>query len=396
MRALFRTIALYLPNMLEKTGLTIRRTVGWRSIVSTVLYLAVAASVSYHCYRNSMFGIDLLGYAGSVALAETGDVVRAHDLVYREPLTPHLRGLDASGKPDADVKQAADMRRRAADPYYAALFLPYFAIKPLYVLALEAVHAVGLSVTDSSRAVSTLFYFGIAVMLWAYTRSWLSLLVLVLPETMLLGQANEPDAMSCLFLLLGLWLVFFKRRDMGLLVLVLAIWVRPENALLCLLVILVLLIDGRLDVPKAAVLALLCVGSDVLINHFGYPFRDLYHHLLSGDPGTGNSNMVAEYVRSVIGAVRDMLHSPAPVFALLWLVCFPLVKKEFRRIMGITLLFSAGRFILFPPYEPRYYPLFFTTTSIAAVLSISSSAFLQGVWRSRPEKEDAQYSEEYE
>src|SRR5208282_4442201 len=146
-----------MPN---KTALPIKRTVRGRLIASTVLYLAIAASIAHHCYRNSMFGIDLLGYAGSVALADTRDIVKAHDLVYREPLTPHLRGLDADGRADADVKQAADLRRRAADPYYAALFLPYFAIKPLYILALEAAHAVGLSVIDSSRAVSTLFYFG--------------------------------------------------------------------------------------------------------------------------------------------------------------------------------------------------------------------------------------------
>ncbi len=356
-----------------------RRTVGWRLIVSTVLYLAVAASIALHCYRTSGFSIDLLGYAGTVALDDTRDIVKAHDLVYRGPLTPHQRGLDADVRDDADVKQAADMRRRAVDPYYAATLLPYFAIKPLYILALEAVHAVGFSVFDSSRAVSTLFYFGIAVMLWVYTRSWLSLLVLILPEIMFLGQANEPDAMSCLFLLLGLWLVFVKRRDMGLLVLVLAIWVRPENVLLCLLVILVLLIDGRLDLPKAAVLALLCVGSDLVITHFGYPSRELYNHLVGGRIGDANSIVLADYVRSLVKGMRDMLHSPAPVFALLWLVCFPLVKKEFRQIMGITLLFSAGRFILFPPYEPRYYPLFFATTSIAAVLSIRSSAFLQGI-----------------
>jgi len=79
-----------------------------------------------------------------------------------------------------------------------------------------------------------------------------------------------------------------------------------------------------------------------------------------------------------VKGIRDMLHSPAPVFALLWLVCFPLVGKEFRQIMGITLLFSAGRFLVFPPYEPRYYPLFFLTTAIAAVLVISSNPYLQG------------------
>jgi hypothetical protein len=323
-----------------------------------------------------MFDIDLLGYAGSVALLDTGDIVKGHNLVYREPLTPHLRGLDDIGK------QALDMRRRAADPYYATIFLPYFAIKPLYVLMLQAIHKSGLSVIDASRAVSALFYFGIAVMLWLYTRSLLSLVILVLPETMLLGQANEPDGMSCFFLLLGLWLVFLKRRDMGLLILVLSVWVRPENSLLCLLVILVLLIEGRLNLRKAGVLALLCVGSDLVINHFGYPWRELYSHLLSGEPGAAASFRLSQYFLSLTKGVRDMLHTAFPVFGLLWLACFPLVEKELKMIMGLTLIFSVGRFLVFPPYEPRYYPLFFMTTSIAAALLITKTPYLRVMWQS--------------
>jgi hypothetical protein len=354
---------------------TIQQTGSWTSIVSSLLFLTVAASITLHCYRNSMFDIDLLGYSGTVALLESGDIVKGHSLVYREPLTAHLRGLDDNGK------QAMDMRRRAADPYYAAVFLPYFAIKPLYVLTLQVVHKAGLSVIDASRAVSVLFYFGIAGMLWLYTRSLLSLVILMLPETMLLGQANEPDGMSCFFLLLGFWLVFVKRRDMGLLVLVLSIWVRPENSLLCLLVIIVLLVEGRLDLRKAAVLALLCVGSEVLINHFGYPWKELYSHLLTGDPGSAASFRFSLYFVSLAKGVRDMLHGAAPVFGLLWLVCFPLVDKELKMILGLTLVFSVGRFLVFPPYEPRYYPLFFMTTSIAAVVVVKNTSWREWFWR---------------
>ncbi|MGO9088668.1 MAG: hypothetical protein ACLQBK_25975 [Candidatus Sulfotelmatobacter sp.] len=342
-----------------------RPSYAWR-IVSTVLLLAVAAGVSLHCYRYSMFEIDTLGYAGTVALADTGDVVKVHQILYSAPLTPHLRGLDDDGK------QALDMRRRAADPYYAAMHFPYFAIKPLYILTLEAVHKLGFSAIDSTRAVSALFYFAIAVMLWTYTRSWLVLIVIILPETMLLGQANEPDGMSCFFLLFGLWMIFVRGRDMGVLPLLLAIWVRPENSLLCLLVILVLLFEGRLDWKKAAVLAVLSAGSEVVINHYGYPWQEIYSHFLGAAPGSGASSAFSNYGHSLMTAVNDLLHSSGPLFGLLWLVCFPLVRKELRWIMGCTLVFSAVRFMMFPIYELRYYGLFFITTLIAAVVLIQS------------------------
>lgn len=339
----------------------------FRSLLSALIFFAIALGMTVHCYRNSMFDIDLLGYSSTVALLETGDIVKGHNLVYREPLTPHLRGTDDTGK------LAMDMRRRAADPYYSAIFLPYFAIKPLYVMTLEVAHKAGLSVIDASRATSAVFYLGIAIMLWLYTRSLLAALILILPEVMLLGQANEPDAMSGFFLLLGLWLVFVKRRDLGILVLLLAIWVRPENVLLGPLVIAVLLIEGRLDLPKAVALLILCVGSDALINHYGYPLQELYSHMIGGEPGTQSAFHLSSYFVSLAKGVHDMLHSSAPVFILLWLVCFSRVPLELRLIMALTAVFSVGRFVAFPPYEARYYPLFFLVTSIAAVVVVQQT-----------------------
>ncbi len=57
-----------------------------------------------------------------------------------------------------------------------------------------------------------------------------------------------------------------------------------ENSLLCLLVVFVLLFEGRLDWKKAAVLVFLSVGSEVVINQFGYPWQELYGHLLGAIP----------------------------------------------------------------------------------------------------------------
>lgn len=332
----------------------------WRSLFPAVYFL-LAAAASLHCYRNSMFDIDLLGYANNVALADTGDVVGAHRMVYREPLTPHLRGLDSNDQ------QAKVLRHRAADPYYSALYLPYFSIKPLYVLTLEAAHKLGASVVDASRAVSALSYFGIAVMVWMYTRSWLGLLVMVLPETMILGQANEPDGLSCFLLLFGLWLLFVKRRDIGLLALLTAIWVRPDNLLLCLLVVVVLMAEGRLDGKKAAVLFLLCFGSQILISHYAYGWRDLYYHtFLGGEPGTMPQFGLRDYLRALANGGRNLLHSSVPVFVLLWLVCVAFAENALRKVLGIAALFSIVRFVLFPSYEARYYALFFLTTTAAA------------------------------
>ncbi|HEY6767098.1 MAG TPA: hypothetical protein VI386_20245 [Candidatus Sulfotelmatobacter sp.] len=339
--------------------------------VVAVLYFCVAGVMALHCYRNSMLDIDLLGYAGNVALNDTGSVVEAHRIVYGETLTPHLRGLDS------DDLQALILRHRAVDPYYSSLYLPYFSIKPLYLIALEAVNKLGLNVVDASRALSALSYFGIAVMAWIWTRSLLSLLIIVLPEVMLLGQANEPDGLSAALLLFALWLLFSRENDWGLLPLLLTVWVRPENLLLCLIVIGILVADKRLAIPRAAIVLLLAFGSQALISHYAYGWRDLYYHtFLGGEPGTLAKFGWRDYVRALSKGGNDVLHSSVPVFLLLGLVCFALENAGFRKVIGIAFCFSVVRFAVFPSYEPRYYALFFLITAIAAVTSYQGIPFL--------------------
>ena len=46
-----------------------------------------------------------------------------------------------------------------------------------------------------------------------------------------------------------------------------------------------------------------------------------------------------------------------------------------RWVLGVTLVFSAVRFVMFPGYEPRYYGLFFTVTAIGAVAMICEGAY---------------------
>src|SRR5215467_507844 len=132
--------------------------------LASAVYAALALLLAIHCYRTPLYDIDLLSYMGNVALTDTTDLRAVHRAVYSGPLTPHLRGLDANDR------QALVLRHRAADPYYSALYLPYFSVKPLYVLALEAAHKSGASLVGSSRIISALFFFGIAVVVWLYSR----------------------------------------------------------------------------------------------------------------------------------------------------------------------------------------------------------------------------------
>ncbi len=340
------------------------------AVISTLFFLAIASGISFQCYRSSIPEIDALGYAGLVAFGYTGDVVKAHKMVYGTSLTPHLRGLDSQNA------LAMDLRSRAADAYAAATHFPDFAIKPLYVLTLRMFHRLGFGVISSTAAVSAVFYLAIAILLWIVTRSWFVLLVMIVPEIRVLGQTNDPDAMSCFFMLFGLWLVFSKRKDIGILPLLLAIWIRPEDLLLCLLAIFALLVQKRLDWLKAAVLAVLSTGSEVAIVHFEYAGQGVFGHVLRAAPGNG---ALSKYYSSFLQATKDSVHSAVPLFVILCLVSYRLLRPEYRWITALAVSFSAVRFLLFPLYEARYYALFFVTTALAALLVFQEGPFANNV-----------------
>ena len=333
------------------------------------VYFLLSAVLAVHCYRNSMLDIDLLSFAGNVALTDTSDIEKAHAIVYGPRLTPHLLGTDT------DDAQARMLRKRAADAHYWALYLPYFSVKPLYVLAMEAAHRAGASVIDASRIVSALSYFGIAIAVWLYTRTPLALIILILPESMFLGQANEPDGMSVTLLLFGLWAIFLKGKSFGIIPLIVSVWVRPDNAILCIPVLAYLAVLGKLDWKKSVALMLLTAGSEIVISHFGYGWRALYFHtFLGGEPGQLAHFSAGDYARALAAGSKEALHSSLLVYAVLWGLCLAQVNdRGWRRILLIVALFPLVRFVIFPNYEPRYFGLFFIVTAAAAVTSIAHS-----------------------
>ena len=324
------------------------------------LYLAISLILAFHCYLHPSLSVDLLAYAGNVALSDTNDVVKVHELVYRESLPPHLRGADSD-----------DLRRRATDAYYSAAYLPYFSVKPLYVLSMIAVHRAGANLVDSSRIVSVASFLAVAVVLWLYTGSILSLLILLLPEVLPLGQLNDPDGMSAFLVLLALWAIVRQKR-FGVLPLLLSVWVRPETAILCVLLAGVLVFLQQMDFRTGLVTVFAAVLSFVLISHFGYGWKSLYFHTFLGGEATAVPHFdVRDYVRAVGAGAREVIHSSVPIFVVLWLASFRNSAYEMRLLLAVSALYSLVRFAIFPSFEYRYYALFFLVTGIAAVCLIS-------------------------
>ena len=345
--------------------------------LSAAIYGAVALLLTIHCYRTPLYDIDLLSYTGNVALSDTTDLRAVHRAVYSDPLTPHLRGFDASDR------QAMILRHRAADPYFSALYLPYFSVKPLYVLALEAAHKLGATLVGSSRIISALFFFGIALVVWLYSRSLIALVALLVPQILALGESNTPDGMSVFLLLLGLWMIFVLKKEIGLLTLILSVWVRPDNFVVCLIVLSVLYWNGRLSKLDMTVVGFLVVGSVAVISHYGYGSQSLYaHSFLGSEPGAEAHFGISDYLHALAKGLKDIGHGPLIGFSILWAVSFAAVSKEMRQILAIAAASSVVRFVIFPSYEERFFALFFLTTAMAGIAVIRQAMSKPQVTRS--------------
>ena len=156
-----------------------------------------------------------------------------------------------------------------ASPEHLGIIEPMFAIKVVYVEILTLMVKAGLSVERAISLVSIAAIFALALIIALWTRSpILSALLVISPAALALGRSGTPDALSTAVVLGGLWAITSNRLTVGLLLLLVSIWIRTDNVLLTLVVILWLLLSARLPLYQATVAALLAVASVLAINHF--------------------------------------------------------------------------------------------------------------------------------
>src|SRR5262249_48828441 len=156
------------------------------------------------------------------------------------------------------------------------------------------------------------------------------------------------------------WMVFVLRRDIGLLPAILSVWVRPDNLVVCLIIVAALCRQRRLRKTHAAALALLVVASVALISHYGNGTHALYaHSCLGSEPGADARFGISDYVHALTNGLKDILHGPLIGFFLLWSASFVHAPKAMRQILAIVAFSSALRFVIFPSYEERFFALFF-------------------------------------
>jgi hypothetical protein len=347
-----------------------------------VVYLVLAFVLFIHFLRYNNYTTDTVEFVGNVVALHVADQVAIRDLAYQAVTTeapamvvPHILGTDLA------TEEAAVRRAKHGDPYRFAQFLPYFSVKPLYIEALNLVHKAGVGLVRSIAVVSAVSFLAMAAVIYWWVLKlggsmWAACLVLLTPEMSALAQGTGPDGLSVLFLLGGLFSLWYVRPSVGVTLLLSSAWVRPENAIFCILILVYLAVKGELRAWMAVVLIGISALTPMAINHFGgYGWKALYSHTFKFtemDPGMLVPTFTAsDYLHALRSGVREALHSSLIAYLLLWVAGFRLVPRM-RWPLVLCGFFSVAKFVIYPNFEPRYYGLLYLVTAIGACAAVQS------------------------
>lgn len=351
--------------------------------IDTAFFGALTLFLFVHFLGHNSYSPDTVEFAGNVIALETSDASTIHhaayDAVNREApaiVVPHILGTDVA------TDETAVRRDKYANPLHSVGFLPYFAVKPLYIESLNLVHKTGVGLVRSIAVVSSISFLGLAVLIFLWVRQengslWIASILLLSPELRGLGEVTGPDALSVLFLLAALFSLFQSKVALGLAFLMSSIWVRPDNALLAILVLAYLTFTRELRLWMGSLLALIALLTPLVINHFAGSagWQALYLHTFYTERAPGEFSKTAftasDYLIALRSGIRAISSSTAIPYSLLGLLGYVLVPRM-RAWISLCTAFAILRFFTYPNYEPRYYGIVFVVVGISACVALKN------------------------
>jgi hypothetical protein len=283
-------------------------------------------------------------------------------------------------------------------PEHLGQLEPLYAIRPVYIWAIEGGAGTGLSIQKAISLVSALSLVGIGLVLFVWTRATLpSALIMASPAIVVLGRAGTPDALSALFILSSAWALIQERFLPGLLLLLGSIWVRTDNVLLVLAVLAWLAWSSKIHKWQAGVLVAVALFSVFFINHFSgnYGWSVLFHYSFIGgkSPADVSSHLSwREYAFAFAKGLEETGGQQISIWILLGIAAWHWLPEGFQlRILLLPVaLASLARLVLFPAVEDRYFAWAYLIVGVCFLKAMRSSTAQSGgdeatgfgLWRS--------------
>jgi hypothetical protein len=359
--------------------------------LSFSVYLAVVLLAAGYVGRHPEYNWDLIPYAAIVVQPQTQDAAALHAQTYRlvrDAVPPlRMRELVASGY-EQDI---------AASPDLLVQQLPFYRIRPLYLLALRACTLVAASPVRATIYVSLAAYLALCLLVWAWLRDLAPLLRCAVASLIAISQPllhvaglSNPDALLAAVVVLAFYLfVVHERAGAALALLCASVLIRSDNVFLC------ALFAGYLGwrnrhagrtrwlVPAGAALAgiVWVAWWHHTVGNYGWRLT-LYHSFIMplSNPAAGAPHMTAAQLAKLwIGGLASLRQSSLPLCALL-LVCALALRQRFsarpvaRDAAAVVSLAMAAHVLVFPNLEDRFF-----VAHLVILTLLATSQLLDGV-----------------
>ena len=266
--------------------------------------------------------------------------------------------------------------------------LAYYNIKSSYVRFIQLVYKLGFTLTLATVLPSLICVFLIVLILFFYLENefknsllagLISLLILYFPQTISLARISTPDAFSALILLL-VALLYLKKSNWYLLLMLFSITVRTDNVIWCFML---LLLDTFFDSnPKRRYVLIAssvsCLALYFFLNaHYNNGGWEVlfYNSFVERQifPLTTTPSLsLPQYLFTLLKKLPEHI----PTFACLILFFLGIIKKvsireflseRYARLIIVCAATFCVRFILFPMLDFRYYYSFLLVLFVSIV-----------------------------
>lgn len=259
--------------------------------------------------------------------------------------------------------------------------LPFYYIKPLYILFILIFFKLGVPLFLSTALPSLISFFIISVITFFLLSrkynfiisSGITLLLMLFHAFSDVARESSPDTLSSLFLIGTIFSFLNKKTWQVTLLLTLAILTRPDNIIFG-GIFLCLSFYKKSFTVKQVILGFVCIGlayitPKVFIDH--YSWKTLFYHSFIEHltyPNTDNSDFsLLEYCFIIIkNGFKELKVSLLP------LICIPFIFKQVRQSFSkksIVILITIAatvivRYLLFPVLTNRFMFAFYIATII--------------------------------
>lgn len=246
----------------------------------------------------------------------------------------------------------------------------FYSVKPLYVALWKA----GIP----PRALSVVPFIVLGFLLWLRLRSLWTLALLLLPPLVLVTRIDGPDVLSTLLVVGAIGALMARRSALAIGLLLIAVWVRPDNVILCGLAIVYLVAVEGIRWHHFALL-LLAAFSYGTISHFGYPYSTFMQN--SFGPGslaapaewTGRLTLRQWLAWEFAGARAMAVQSELAMWALAAAAAWRW-SPRWRAMLILSWAATAIHLVAFPMPDDRYFVWVYLVSGVALIEALTSRA----------------------